>query len=185
MPETLHYRTMVSQLGPIHVAGTRRGLCRVSIGISEAQWLSALMREGLCVEAASSEAWLWEAVAQLQAYLRGELRNFRLELDLSQGSPFAQRVWEATAQIPYGELLAYGQVARAIGSPRSTRAVGGALSRNPVPIIVPCHRVIRGDGRLGGFALGSEIKRMLLEHEGVDLDEFRAKQGTFWPPATF
>jgi O-6-methylguanine DNA methyltransferase len=184
MREALHYRTIESYLGPIHLAGTERGVCRLSIGIPEAQWLSALMREGLCVEEGSSEEGLSEAVAQLQAYLRGELRSFRLELDLSRGSPFAQRVWAATAEIPYGEVLSYGQVAHAIGAPRSSRAVGGALSHNLVPIIVPCHRVIRGDGCLGGFALGSDIKRRLLRHEGVDLAKLDPQKGTFWPLAT-
>ena len=104
------------------------------------------------------------AVAQLQEYLDGERTEFDVELDLS-GTPFERRVWQEVRAIPYGQTVTYGEIAERIGSPNASRAVGRANGRNPIAVIVPCHRVIGSDGSLTGYAGGIELKRRLLELE--------------------
>nr|WP_281506097.1 methylated-DNA--[protein]-cysteine S-methyltransferase [Chromohalobacter nigrandesensis] len=101
---------------------------------------------------------------QLSAYLKGELRNFDVPLD-PQGTPFQQRVWAALARIPFGETRSYAEIARDIDNLKAMRAVGAANGRNPLPIVVPCHRVIGRDGTLTGYAGGLERKAWLLELE--------------------
>ncbi|HEV7213658.1 MAG TPA: methylated-DNA--[protein]-cysteine S-methyltransferase [Chloroflexota bacterium] len=103
---------------------------------------------------------------QLTAYLEGDLRYFRVALDL-RGTPFQVAVWQALQQIGYGELRSYGAVAAAIGRPSAVRPVGAANGANPVPIIVPCHRVIGSNGLLTGYGGGMELKAWLLRREGL------------------
>jgi methylated-DNA-[protein]-cysteine S-methyltransferase len=113
---------------------------------------------------------LREAERQLRAYFAGELRQFDLPLD-PQGTPFQQQVWAALREIPYGEVRSYGQIAAAIGNPKACRAVGMANHRNPLPILIPCHRVCGSDGSLTGYGGGIERKKWLLELElGVRRD---------------
>lgn len=102
---------------------------------------------------------------QLAAYFAGRLRRFDIPLDL-RGTPFQRQVWAALAAIPFGETRSYGAIAAAIGQPAASRAIGAANGRNPVSIIVPCHRVIGSAGSLTGFAGGLEAKRALLALEG-------------------
>ncbi|MCI4371401.1 MAG: methylated-DNA--[protein]-cysteine S-methyltransferase [Thermoplasmata archaeon] len=107
-------------------------------------------------------------VRELDRYFAGEAVRFdRVPLYLTDCTEFERRVYEATRMVPFGKVATYGQIARAIGEPGAARAVGQALSRNPVAIIVPCHRVIASDGSLGGFSSGLDWKRKLLRHEGV------------------
>jgi methylated-DNA-[protein]-cysteine S-methyltransferase len=103
---------------------------------------------------------------QLDAYFAGELEAFDIPLAL-HGTPFQQRVWEQLTRIPFGETISYSELARRLGDPKLVRAVGLANGRNPVSIIVPCHRVIGADGSLVGYGGGLERKRWLLEHEAV------------------
>ncbi|MEV5505724.1 methylated-DNA--[protein]-cysteine S-methyltransferase [Streptomyces orinoci] len=105
-----------------------------------------------------------EAVRQLEAYFAGELRRFELQLRL-EGTPFQRRVWAGLQEIPYGTTLSYGQLADHIGAPGASRAVGLANGKNPIGIIVPCHRVIGADGSLTGYGGGLERKRRLLAFE--------------------
>lgn len=109
---------------------------------------------------------LMEAARQLRAYFAGQLREFQLPLDI-EGADFQKRVWGQVAAIPYGETRSYLQIAAAIGSPRAVRAVGAANGANPVPIVVPCHRVIGAKGRLVGYGGGLAVKKRLLELEGA------------------
>ncbi|QXC60816.1 methylated-DNA--[protein]-cysteine S-methyltransferase [Aquihabitans sp. G128] len=113
------------------------------------------------------------AVEQLEAYFAGELRRFDLVLEPS-GSPFQHRVWEQLRAIPYGETRSYGQLATALGDPGLSRAVGTANGRNPLSIIVPCHRVIGADGSLTGFGGGLPRKRLLLDLESGARELFPA-----------
>lgn len=108
---------------------------------------------------------LQEAARQLEQYFAGEKKAFNLPLEL-QGSPFERAVWQQLLAIPFGEIRTYGQIAAKLDRPKASRAVGGACSRNPLLIVVPCHRVIAGTGKLTGFAAGMEAKQALLEHEG-------------------
>ncbi|ULA60813.1 MAG: Methylated-DNA--protein-cysteine methyltransferase [Nitrospira sp.] len=108
-----------------------------------------------------------EAQAQLLSYLEGERRDFALPLDWSAGTSFQRKVWKAIARIPYGRVRSYQWVATRVGGKQYARAVGMALGANPVPIIVPCHRIIAHDGSLGGFSCGLPMKRRLLSLEGT------------------
>jgi methylated-DNA-[protein]-cysteine S-methyltransferase len=107
---------------------------------------------------------LRQPLEQLKAYFDGRLRDFDLPL-AAEGTPFQQRVWKALCAIPYGETISYGELARRIGQPTASRAVGLANGQNPISIIVPCHRVIGANGTLTGYGGGLERKRWLLAHE--------------------
>jgi methylated-DNA-[protein]-cysteine S-methyltransferase len=106
---------------------------------------------------------------ELVGYFSGKLTTFSIPVALTAGSPFQRRVWKQLELIPYGETRSYADIARDVGNPRGCRAVGGANGSNPVPIVVPCHRVIKADGSIGGFSSGVHIKRKLLALEGVVL----------------
>jgi len=118
-------------------------------------------------EASGAEARiLADARTQLDAYFAGALKDFDLPLD-PRGTPFQQKVWTALRAIPFGQTVSYAELARRTGDPKAVRAVGAANGRNPIPLIVPCHRVIGADGSLVGFGGGLERKRWLLCHEGA------------------
>jgi len=108
------------------------------------------------------------ACAQLTEYFAGKRREFDLQL-APLGTPFQQRVWKALLAIPFGIVRTYGDIARDIGQPLAMRAVGQANGRNPLPIVIPCHRVIAGDGTIGGYSSGLNIKHRLLALEGIEL----------------
>jgi methylated-DNA-[protein]-cysteine S-methyltransferase len=138
--------------GAARTTGTRTGSAS-SLAESSVQFVAEASTQSLA-----------EASAQLTAYFDGARRNFELSLVLA-GSPFFVRVWEAVRAIPFGETRAYGELAAAIGHPGAARAVGLANGRNPLPIIIPCHRLIGADGSLTGYGGGLPRKRWLLEHE--------------------
>ena len=122
------------------------------------------VRLGACAEDPSHPV-LREAARQLDAYFSGALTRFDLPLDMN-GTPFQRQVWAALLTIPYGETRSYGAIARQIGQPTACRAVGAANGRNPISIVVPCHRAVAANGALTGFAGGLAIKRRLLALEG-------------------
>jgi O-6-methylguanine DNA methyltransferase len=109
---------------------------------------------------------LQSARSAILAYLSGQARSFDVPLDLDGQPRFRRRVWEVLQTIPYGRVRSYGWVARKIGKPKAARAVGGACGANPAPLLVPCHRVVAGNGSLGGFSGGLSVKKQLLELEG-------------------
>ena len=115
--------------------------------------------------AARARRWKAAAENELRAYLDGKLRIFATPYDLRGLSPFTRAVLRVTAKIPYGEVRSYRWIAERLGMPEAARAVGNALARNPVPIIIPCHRVVRADGSVGGYALGPAWKKRLIELE--------------------
>lgn len=116
----------------------------------------------------AAEAILDDAERQLGEYFAGTRTTFDVALDLT-GTEFQRAAWHALTRIPYGTTVSYAEQAAMVGSPRATRAIGSANGRNPIPIIVPCHRVIASDGSLGGYALGLEMKRALLALERVSV----------------
>ena len=151
----------------IHLAATTSGICRVSIGSQDTDFTKQLRLQHLSYDIwQRNPQWppLQEAMKQLAAYFRRELKTFDLPLDL-RGAEFQRKVWMALQEIPYGRTRTYSEIAHVIGSPKATRAVGGANHVNPVPIIVPCHRVLAANGQLGGFACGHDYKRLLLDVE--------------------
>lgn len=109
---------------------------------------------------------LKRAYKQLGEYFSGERARFDLTLNLS-GSDFQRAVWQKLSDIPFGSTVSYGDIATAVGNPKASRAVGMANNRNPLPIVIPCHRVIGRDGQMVGYGSGLDIKRKLLEHEGI------------------
>ncbi len=163
---TIRYGFAQSPQGRILVAVSETGVCRVQLSgrhqlVSLRRWRAAHARG---TELVLDEQAVREPVRQIEAFVAGDLRRFDLPLDL-RGTPFQLRVWRALQKIPYGETRTYAEIALAIGSPRAVRAVGGANGRNPVPLIVPCHRVVAKDG-LGGFTGGLHHKESLLALEG-------------------
>ncbi len=106
-----------------------------------------------------------DLVKRFRAYFSGHKSDFPVELNYGGATPFQRGVWQAARQIPYGETRSYGWIARQMGKPGAARAVGQALGKNPFPVIVPCHRVVAGDGTLGGFTGGLEMKKLLLKLE--------------------
>lgn len=113
-----------------------------------------------------------EPVRQLEAYFAGQLQTFSLSFPFPRGTEFQQKVWRMLLTIPYGETRSYGWLAKAVGSPQAARAVGGAVGRNPLPILIPCHRIIAADGSLGGFSCGVPVKKWLLEREKQNKGRF-------------
>ncbi|MFN6553357.1 methylated-DNA--[protein]-cysteine S-methyltransferase [Mycolicibacterium septicum] len=153
---TLHYRTMDSPVGLLTLAGRDGKLMHLRM-VDQTYEPS---REGW----EADDTAFSDAADQLSAYFAGERTEFDLELDMV-GTQFQRRVWEALQTIPYGETCSYGEIARQIGSPSASRAVGLANGHNPIGIIVPCHRVIGANGSLTGYGGGLDRKRALLELE--------------------
>lgn len=110
------------------------------------------------------------AAHQLGEYFAGQRRTFTVPLDFRYANGFHAQALHELARVPYGTTTTYGELARQAGSPKAVRAVGGACANNPLPILVPCHRVLRADGSLGGYRGGEQAKRFLLELEGVNVD---------------
>lgn len=144
-----------SPVGPIHLEATNMGLCGVYLD-------EAAIGEPSVNP--PSHPLLRKAAEQLADYFSGRRFAFDLPLDV-EGTPFQKKVWAALKQIPYGKTRSYQEIAKAIGNPSAARAVGGANGRNPVSVIVPCHRVIASDGGWGGYSGGISIKQKLLQLE--------------------
>ena len=155
------YTTMKSPIGPLLLAGDERGLRLLHFATGR-------------MPKAPHRNWMEdrtpfkEVIRQLQAYFEGKLQDFDLPLVL-EGTEFQLLVWRNLRKIPYGETLSYGQLARRIGSPDAARAVGLANGSNPIPIIIPCHRVIGSNGDLTGFGGGLPLKKKLLALESRQL----------------
>ena len=151
------YRAKVdSPIGPILIAGNGEAITmlgRIGPNYEGQDWIRI-----------DRIAHIKEAAQQLDAYWSGELFDFDLSL-APKGTPFQQNVWTALRTIPYGTTATYGDIARKIGSPTASRAVGAANGRNPIAIVVPCHRVIGANGTLTGYAGGLDMKEQLLDHE--------------------
>jgi O-6-methylguanine DNA methyltransferase len=155
-----------SPLGALYVAASAQGLCHLAFGVSQGDFLQQLDPLARTEQNAMALA---SVAAQLQEYFVGERSQFDLSLDLERATPFQKSVLRAARRIPRGVVWTYGQIAQAIGKPRASRAVGQALGRNPIPIVIPCHRVVAGDGSLGGYSGGGGLdsKRLLLRLEGA------------------
>ena len=165
-PGVVYFDAMDSPVGPLLLACTDRGLLRLAFTDSEAALKADLARRRIVRPLLRSAEKLALASAQLEEYFAGRRRAFELRADLDSATLFQRRVLEAARKIPAGGVSTYGEIARSIGQPRASRAVGQALGHNPVPIVIPCHRVLGGGGGMGGYTGGLEIKRKLLQIEG-------------------
>jgi methylated-DNA-[protein]-cysteine S-methyltransferase len=174
MTEQLATAVMESALGPLSVAATDRGVVKIVFSTGPRSdfhaWLDTHAAGAARVRALPI---LDEAVKQLRDYFAGTLSVFTLPLDL-RGTEFQLRVWQKLREIPYGETITYGELAERLTQPGAQRAVGLANGANPVPIVVPCHRVIAAGGRLGGFGGGLDAKRRLLALECRELPLLRS-----------
>lgn len=155
------YTTLESPFGLVCVVGTEQGLIRVDFQQGD----RPVQRDPVWQENASALAL---AVQQLQEYFQGRRQHFTLPL-APAGTPFQHRVWQELRRIPFGTTLTYGALAQHVGMPHAARAVGHANGRNPLAILIPCHRVIGSDGHLRGYAGGIALKQRLLQHEGAYL----------------
>jgi methylated-DNA-[protein]-cysteine S-methyltransferase len=159
-----HYALTSTEAGWIAFLSSERGLLRCSLPKSSRE--AAISDLGKPGEKALLSSLSFKDIArQMEEYFKGERVGFVVPLDLSAASPFERAVWEAARNIPYGEVRSYAWLASKVGKPQASRAVGQALGRNPLPIIIPCHRVLTSDGKLGGFSGGLDMKRFLLTLE--------------------
>ncbi|MGW2425102.1 methylated-DNA--[protein]-cysteine S-methyltransferase [Streptomyces sp. NPDC001709] len=161
-----------TDIGPLMLAATRDGLVNVVFHATDAVRDRALERLAARLGAAAVEdpdsLLLTEAIRQLRAYFAGERHDFDLPLDWSLISGFNRQVLrELATGVPYGTVVGYGDLAGRVGQPGGAQAVGAAMGANPLPVVVPCHRVVESDGGIGGFGGGLETKRQLLALEGV------------------
>ena len=163
------HRTFETDWGWCAVAGTYKGVYAFLLPVSSPEKAESNLLSLIGGESRRVRKGFDDVVDYVRRYFRGEKVVFNFPLDMSLGTPFMRRVWKAARLIPYGETRTYAWVARMAGSPRAFRAVGMALARNPLPLFVPCHRVIGSDGSLRGFTApgGVKLKMKLLEHEGI------------------
>jgi len=166
--ETIVYALRETALGPLLMAATNRGVCSAQFGANEAALLTQLRAEFPQARIVASDmsrspelnAWM----QALEAHIAGNAPRPDLPLDL-RGTAFQIRVWKFLLQVADGDVLSYAEVAKAIGAPKSIRAAAGACAANRIAVLVPCHRVLRGDGGLGGYRWGLERKRSLIDRE--------------------
>ena len=161
--ETVYYSSVSSPIGKIWVASDRVGVCLLRFGLRKQEFLREVRGVRMwhpCVGRAFNQG----VMEEIRAYFEGKLAHFSSPLHL-RGGGFDLKVWEAVQRIPLGETRSYQEIAQEVGNPKGCRAIGGANRRNPIPLLIPCHRVIRKDGGLGGFSSGTQIKEWLLRFE--------------------
>jgi methylated-DNA-[protein]-cysteine S-methyltransferase len=163
----LYYEELESVIGPLTIIATENGICRLDFGTMEDNlpsmqaWMAKHFLKG---ELIHSPEYLADAVKQLNEYFAGNLQEFHLNFDLF-GTVFQKKVWTQLSHIPYGVTCSYKEVAQEIGAPKAVRAVGSANNQNPVPVFIPCHRVIGSNGALVGYGGGLDKKEILLSIE--------------------
>lgn len=163
----MHYDIIESPIGPILLAGNKEGLKHLI-------FIKGEKKMEIPEDWIENKEFFREAARQLEAYFSGELESFDLKL-APEGTDFQKSVWKALCEIPYGETRTYKEIAVSIGKPRAYRAVGLANNRNPIAIIIPCHRVIGTDGKLTGYASGLDVKEFLLKLEEKKLKKISGK----------
>ena len=159
------YTTVDSPVGPLLLAATPKGLVRVAYDVEDHDRVLATLSQRLSPRVLRAPGRLDTAARELDEYFGGRRQVFDLPLDLSLSSGFRQLVQRHLPEIGYGQTRTYGQVAALVGNPKAVRAVGTACATNPLPVVVPCHRVVRSDGSLGGYLGGVDAKRFLLTLE--------------------
>jgi O-6-methylguanine DNA methyltransferase len=170
--ETLYCTNMNSAIGPLFLAASRRGLVALEFDARSPGQQSIrpnprhVREEKMGIAFEHSPRRMRPYLSQLEEYFAGKRREFTLPLDL-RGTDFQRACWRALLAIPYGKTRSYADIARAVGKPTAFRAVGMANNRNPIAVVVPCHRVIASDGTLCGYGGGLDLKRKLLELEGA------------------
>ena len=164
MTQELNYIIFNTDLGWVGILGSANGLLSTTLPQRSTQEAHRLLGDGVN-QASWSPSPFKDLTERFRIYFSGHKVTFPDELDLSPATPFQRAVWEVTRLIPYGETRSYTWVAEQIGKPKALRAVGQALGKNPLSIIIPCHRVVASDGKLGGFGGGVEMKQRLISLE--------------------
>jgi methylated-DNA-[protein]-cysteine S-methyltransferase len=160
------YATADTPVGPVLVAGTPRGLVRLSFPRQPQDDVLVELARDVSPRILEAPAQLDDARRELDEYFEGNRREFDLPLDWRLSHGFRRDALKALVEVPYGETVTYSELATSAGSPRAHRAAGSACGSNPIPIVVPCHRVVRTGGGLGGYGGGLDVKEFLLELEG-------------------
>ncbi len=168
MKLVLKYTVFPTPFGPMYAAASETGVCRVTHGVTvEVFETDMLNRFEANLDFVPDDELLTSVEDQITRYFAGGLKHFDVPLDFLRGTPFTRQVWRAQQAIPYGQSRSYKWVAEQVRRPRAARAVGQANSHNDIGILVPCHRVIASDGRLGGYGGRPHIKAFLLDLEGA------------------
>ncbi len=156
-----------NKAGWCYLTFSDEGIVKFSFGFRTRKeaFKSAVITGEKTVQTESVSGWVKKAVSDIDRYFSGTPVRFDSPTDFSNATAFQKKVWRAAMGIPYGNTSGYAELARAIGLPRAARAVGNALGANPIPIMVPCHRVLKSDGSLGGFAIGTDVKKALILFE--------------------
>jgi methylated-DNA-[protein]-cysteine S-methyltransferase len=163
----LSYARLESPLGRLLLVGSPAGLIRIGLPVEEPRDVLARLERRTRARAADDPAGVEDACRELDEYFAGRRQEFTLPLDLSLASGFRRRSLEEMFEIPYGETISYTELATRAGNPRAFRAAGHACATNPIPIVLPCHRVVRSDGDLNWYTGGLRYKEQLLGHEGA------------------
>ena len=163
--ETVSYTVFKNPIGLTGLAATKKGLIRLANKVPSEKAFGNMLVKNLGFQIENNPGNFKNLIEQFQDYFKGELKSFKFPLDLRLGTLFQQRVWKNLLTIPYGDTRSYKWMAKSIKNPDSARAVGNANGQNPLPIIVPCHRVVRENGALGGYTGGVQIKQYLLDLE--------------------
>jgi O-6-methylguanine DNA methyltransferase len=166
IPEYI-YTVYRSPFGPLYLLGSSKGL--VALCFTKQSFNRTIERHFALVKPERSDRQFRSVAKQLDAYFKGRPIKFVYQADLLSGTRFQKAVWQKLSELPPGQLTAYGSLAREIKRPKSSRAVGQAVGANPLPILIPCHRVISSSGKLGGFTGGISLKKKLLSIEGIKL----------------
>jgi AraC family transcriptional regulator of adaptative response/methylated-DNA-[protein]-cysteine methyltransferase len=164
---TIRYDVVETPMGRLLVGATQKGVCAVQFGDSEKRLTASLRAEFPAADLQPDRTFLTPWAGALREHLSGRLQKLDIPLDI-QATAFQRRVWEYLQSIPYGATRSYGEIAKALEQPRAARAVARACASNPVAVVIPCHRVVRGDGDTGGYRWGAGRKRKLLALERRD-----------------
>lgn len=164
---TFRYAVQSTPVGPVTVVEGPRGVVAVEFGETPVAAIAARLAAALGEPIELEKRARLSASTEIAEYFRGRRRVFSVRLDFCLANAFQRQVLSRLARVGYGELTTYGELAKGVGKPGASRAVGVAMAKNPLPLLVPCHRVVAADGSLGGFSGGLDVKRKLHEHEGL------------------
>ncbi|MDZ7721899.1 MAG: methylated-DNA--[protein]-cysteine S-methyltransferase [candidate division KSB1 bacterium] len=166
MNTSIHVAAYHNPAFPLLLACTDHGICNITFAVSQR---FDVFKQQFDSPAEQTCPYLKQLERELDSYFQGALSAFKTPIDIIAGTSFQRSVWQALRTIPCGEVRTYGQIAGQMGNPGAARAVGSANGANPLPILIPCHRVIAAGNRIGGFGAGVDIKRALLQLEGVNI----------------
>ncbi len=174
----LFYDETDSPLGKLHIAATGKGLCFISWREYAFEDFCEGLSETFNIYMNGANSFTDLAISELKSYFEGKLEQFTVSMDIIDVTPFRKNVLQKLFELPFGEIISYGDLAKEAGCPGGSRAVGSTMRINPIPVMIPCHRVVKSDGSIGSYGGGKELqymKKFLLEHEGIDVENTFSK----------